>query len=48
MFTADPKSWRVRQVLAQANAEAERHIDAIAEYQEAIKLAPTQPVCMKS
>ena len=43
MFTADPKSWRVRQVLAQANAEAERHIDAIAEYQEAIKLAPTQP-----
>lgn len=43
MFKADPKSWRVRQVLAQANAEAERHMDAIAEYQEAIKLAPNQP-----
>jgi len=43
MFKADPKSWRVRQVLAHANADAERHLDAIAEYQEAIKLAPTQP-----
>jgi tetratricopeptide (TPR) repeat protein len=43
MFAADPKSWRVRQVLAQANAEAERHIDAIAEYEAAIKLAPKQP-----
>jgi tetratricopeptide (TPR) repeat protein len=43
MFKADPKSWRVRQVLAQANAEAERHMDAIAEYQAAIKLAPRQP-----
>jgi len=43
MFKADPKSWRVRQVLAQANADAERHLDAIAEYQAAIKLAPTQP-----
>ena len=43
MFKADPKSWRVRQVLAEANAEAERHMDAIAEYEAAIKLAPTQP-----
>ena len=43
MFKADPKSWRVRQVLAQANAEADRPLDAIAEYQEAIRLAPTQP-----
>src|SRR2546430_2424424 len=43
MFKADPQSWRVRQVLAQANAEAERHMDAIAEYLAAIKLAPTQP-----
>jgi tetratricopeptide (TPR) repeat protein len=43
MFAADPKSWRVRQVLAQANADAERHIDAIAEYEAAIKLAPKQP-----
>src|SRR5256885_16861308 len=43
MFEANPKSWRVRQVLAQANAEAERHIDAIGEYEAAIKLAPRQP-----
>ena len=43
MFKADPKSWRVLQVLAQANADAERHLDAIGEYQEAIKLVPTQP-----
>ncbi len=43
MFQADPKSWRVHQVLAQADAEAERHDDAIAEYQAAIELVPRQP-----
>jgi tetratricopeptide (TPR) repeat protein len=43
MFKVDPKSWRVHQVLAQANAEADRHTDAVAEYHAAIKLAPTQP-----
>lgn len=43
MFKVDPNSWRVHQVLAQASAQAERPMDAIAEYQEAIKLAPTQP-----
>ncbi|HEY6130114.1 MAG TPA: tetratricopeptide repeat protein [Candidatus Acidoferrum sp.] len=43
MFKADPKSWRVRQLLAEANAGAERHMDAIAEYQAAIKLAPKEP-----
>ena len=43
MFTADPKSWRIHQVLAQAHAEADHHTDAIGEYEEAIKLAPTQP-----
>jgi tetratricopeptide (TPR) repeat protein len=43
MFKVDPHSWRVHRVLAQANAEAERHVDAIAEYEAAIKLAPTQP-----
>ncbi len=43
MFKVDPRSWRVYQVMAQANAEADRHVDAIAEYQEAIKLAPMQP-----
>jgi tetratricopeptide (TPR) repeat protein len=43
MFKVDPNSWRVHQVLAQASAQAERPMDAIAEYLEAIKLAPTQP-----
>jgi tetratricopeptide (TPR) repeat protein len=43
MFKADPKSWRVHQVLAQADAEADRHGDAIAEYEAAIKLVPNQP-----
>jgi len=43
MFKADPKSWRVRQLLAEASASAERHMDAIAEYEAAIKLAPSEP-----
>jgi tetratricopeptide (TPR) repeat protein len=43
MFKLDPNSWRVHQVLAHASSDAERPVDAIAEYQEAIKLAPTQP-----
>jgi len=43
MFQLDPKSWRVRELMAEANADAERHADAIAEYQEAIKLAPSEP-----
>lgn len=43
MFKADPKSWRVRELLAEANAGAERHMDAIAEYQAAIQLAPNEP-----
>jgi len=43
MFKIDPESWRVHRVLAQANAEAERHVEAITEYEAAIKLAPTQP-----
>src|SRR5262249_23104670 len=38
MFRVDPESWRVHRVLAQANAEADRHLDAIAEYEAAIKL----------
>ena len=43
MLHADPDSWRVRQVLAQADAEADRDADAISEYQAAIKAAPQQP-----
>jgi tetratricopeptide (TPR) repeat protein len=43
MFKLDSKSWLVHRVLAQAASEAERHTDAIAEYEAAIKLAPMQP-----
>ncbi|HZR64641.1 MAG TPA: tetratricopeptide repeat protein [Terriglobales bacterium] len=43
MFKRDPNSWLVHRVMAQANAEADRHVEAIAEYEMAIKLAPTQP-----
>src|SRR6266516_948725 len=43
MLKADSKSWRVHQVLAQADAEAGRHEEAIAEYLASIALAPNQP-----
>jgi len=43
MFKLDQNSWLVHRVLAQISAEADRHMDAIAEYEAAIKLAPTQP-----
>ncbi len=43
MLRANPDSWRVRQVLAQADAEADRDADAVAEFQAAIKAAPQQP-----
>jgi len=43
MFKIDEDSWLVHRVLAQANAEADRHVEAIAEYEAAIKLAPSQP-----
>jgi tetratricopeptide (TPR) repeat protein len=43
MFQLNSGSWLVHRVLAQADSEAERHTDAVAEYEAAIKLAPTQP-----
>lgn len=43
MFKEDPKSWRVHQVLGEVASEGEHYNDAIYEYLEAIKLAPTQP-----
>jgi tetratricopeptide (TPR) repeat protein len=43
MFKEDPKSWRVREVLGQIDSDAERYNNAIDEYLQAIKLAPTQP-----
>lgn len=42
MYKADPKSWRVLQVLAQASSDADRPLEAISAYEEAIKLAPRQ------
>lgn len=43
MFKLDPDSWRVHQVLAQAYAESERHEQAVAEFEVAIKKASNQP-----
>jgi tetratricopeptide (TPR) repeat protein len=43
MLRMNPGSWRVHQVLAQAAAQSDRDMDAIAEYQVAIKGAPGQP-----
>jgi tetratricopeptide (TPR) repeat protein len=43
MLRVNPASWRVHQVLAQAAAQSDRDMDAIAEYQVAIKGAPGQP-----
>jgi tetratricopeptide (TPR) repeat protein len=43
MLRVNPSSWRVHQVLAQAAAQSDRDMDAIAEYQVAIKGAPGQP-----
>ncbi len=43
MYKADPKSWRVHQVLAQSFTESDRLDEAITECQEAIKLKPDEP-----
>lgn len=43
MFKVDSKSWLVHRVLGQADSEAERHTDAIGEFEAAIQLAPMQP-----
>ncbi len=43
MYVADPKSWRVHQVLAKAFADADRLDDAVKECQEAIRLRPSEP-----
>ncbi len=42
MFRIDPNSWRVHQVLAQADVEADRNADAIEQYNLAIRSAPPQ------
>lgn len=43
MFKLGPDSWRVHEVLGQANAEAYRADDAISEYRLAIRAAPQEP-----
>jgi tetratricopeptide (TPR) repeat protein len=43
MFKLSPDSWRVHEVLAQADAEAFREDDAIAEFKLAIRGAPHEP-----
>lgn len=43
MYQADPKSWRVHQVLCQSFDEAEREEDAIKECKQAITLQPAEP-----
>jgi tetratricopeptide (TPR) repeat protein len=42
MYQSEPNSWRVHEVLAQAYATGDRQVDAIAEYNEAIRLAPRE------
>jgi tetratricopeptide (TPR) repeat protein len=43
MFKIGPDSWRVHEVLGQADAEAYRADDAISEFRLAIRAAPREP-----
>ena len=43
MFKHSPESWRVHEVLGQADAEAYREDDAISEFRLAIRAAPREP-----
>jgi tetratricopeptide (TPR) repeat protein len=43
MYALDPGSWRVHRLSAQIFSESNQHKPAIAEYEAAVKLAPTQP-----
>jgi tetratricopeptide (TPR) repeat protein len=43
MFKLSPDSWRVHEVLGQADAEAFRTDDAIAEFRLALRAAPHEP-----
>jgi tetratricopeptide (TPR) repeat protein len=43
MFKIDPDSWRVHEVLGQADAEAFRTEDAISEFRLALRTAPHEP-----
>jgi tetratricopeptide (TPR) repeat protein len=43
LYKADSKSWRIHEILGEAYARADRHEESIAEYTEAIDLAPREP-----
>lgn len=43
MYQADPKSWRVHEVLAESFEQADRLDDAIKECQDALKIRPHEP-----
>jgi tetratricopeptide (TPR) repeat protein len=43
MFKIDPDSWRVHEVLGQADVEAFRTDDAISEFRLAVRAAPHEP-----
>ena len=43
MYSADPNSWRVHEVLAQSYSDSDHYQQAIMEYLAAIKLAPQEP-----
>ena len=43
MYSADPNSWRVHEVLAQSYSDSDHYQQAITEYLAAIQLAPHEP-----
>lgn len=43
LYKADSKSWRIHEILGEAFAQADRHDESIAEYKQAIELAPREP-----
>lgn len=43
LYLVNPASWRLHRLNAAIDAQAQDHIDAVDEYEEAIKLAPKQP-----
>lgn len=43
LYKADSKSWRIHEILGEAYAQADRHDESIAEYKQAIALAPREP-----
>jgi len=43
MYRADPNSWRVHEVLAEAYNQSDRWPDAVKEFEEALRLKPNEP-----